>query len=59
MTIIPIFAGLIIESETKITTLSQGYKRSSLLFVSICFVGVLISLLIYCTGNEHSFIYND
>ena len=59
MTIIPIFAGLIIESETKITTLSQGYKLSSLLFVSICIVGVLISLLIYCTGKEHSFMYND
>lgn len=59
MTLIPIFAGLIIESEQKITTLSQGYKLSSLLFVSICIVGVFVSFLIYCTGNEHSFMYND
>lgn len=59
LTLIPLIVGQIIESETKITKLSEGYREESLLFVIICFIGVIISGLIYNYGNENSFIYND
>mgnify|MGYP000159170510 CR=1 FL=1 len=59
MTLIPIFAGLIIESEEKITTLSQGYKEESLLFVGMCLVGVTVSFVLFRSGSATSFMYND
>lgn len=51
MTLIPIFSGLIIESETSITKISEGYKASSLLFVSICLSGVVVSYIIYSKAD--------
>lgn len=59
MTVIPIFAGMIIESEEKIMKLSEGYKEESLLFVGVCVVGVLFSLWIMLVAKEDSFIYDD
>lgn len=59
MTLIPIFAGEIIESEEKITKLSEGYREESLLFVGICLIGVVVSFLIYRMANDSSFIYDD
>lgn len=59
MTLIPIFAGMIIESEEKITKLSEGYREESLLFVGVCVVGVGISFWIMKAADEGSFIYDD
>ncbi len=59
MTLIPIFAGEIIESEERITKLSEGYREESLLFVGICLMGVVVSYLISRLANDSSFIYDD
>lgn len=59
MTLIPIMAGEIIESEEKITKLSEGYKEESILFVGICLMGVIVSYSIFHMANDNSFIYND
>lgn len=59
MTLIPIFSGEIIDSEKKITKLSEGYRESSLLFVLICLIGVIVSAFISRYADEQSFIYND
>lgn len=59
MTLIPICAGLIIESEEQITKLSEGYKEESLLFVGICLCGVVVSFCISSLGDDDSFRFND
>lgn len=59
ITLIPILSGLIIESDTAITNLSQGYKDSSLLFVLISIVGVVVSYIIYVSSDATAFIYDD
>lgn len=59
MTLIPICSGYIVETEQRITKLSEGYKESSLLFVWICLAGVALSTVLWRTANADSFRFDD
>lgn len=63
MTIVPLLSGKIIDDSKimhpsgQIKPTADGFKTSSLVFVILSFVGVLIALIILRTSKKDSFQY--